>query len=103
MKIKLLCGLALAFVSIGPVSSYAEGNCSFRAYNNCFEPKGAGNPPHFAVYLLCHIRSNLREGMFSADNLESCKEQARELGQYVSIQYKEFDSEKITHTHVYQY
>ncbi len=83
-------------------SVMAEGNCSFRAYSKCYADNPMGNPPQAMIRALCLMHSEIKEGMFTTESLKSCKAEARQFGQYVKIQFHDFETNSETSARVYQ-
>ena len=69
---------------------------------SCYEIKSEGPPPQAAVRALCFIKSNVSIGVFGADNLKTCKSEARNLGQYVKVSYYDFETKSETIARVFE-
>ena len=101
MKNKIFFTALLITCIFLPLTVFAEGNCSYTAYKNCYEKKGRGNPKGIMIKALCFLRSDVSEGLLTTEDFKTCKSEARHFGQFVKIQYRDFETKKIQSAQLY--
>ena len=102
MKNPIVRSLLIGLTLLASFSVLAEGNCSFTAYRNCYASNPMTKPGHAMTRALCMMHAEVREGVFTTDSLKSCKAESRNLGQFVKIQFHDFETNEEISGRVYR-
>ena len=86
--------LILALLLLAPLSAFANGNCSYVAYNECYAYPHVPFTRSGAIFLCLSSGKRLPDGMITTSSFGECKKAAREFGQFVTVHYDDFDPKK---------